>query len=113
MAAAWCLLGAIAALNTCGSLQDGWLGLIAHLVANLVFGSVAGVLLGLVSSRWRETVVGGLTGFVVACVLTEMNADDFLLRNAGLNAGALIAITCWPFIRAGNVLRRALFSSLS
>lgn len=108
MSLLWLVFGVIVGAGT--ALPDGdAVRIVAGIIAGMIILPVIGAFLGLIGGRWRETLVGGIAGFLLAgsIGLATAQANLFPLANVGLVGGAIVGGTFLSFL---NHFRRAFAS---
>jgi hypothetical protein len=101
MVLVWLLLGVLMGPGTRPA-EEGIIGAIAGAIAGVMLLPWLGIVLALMGGRPRETLVGGLWGFLVgAATAVALGQGGVLSRaSAGLVAGGLTGATFLPLWRA-------------
>jgi hypothetical protein len=103
MAGAWALLGLVMGLNCEHLFEFNTIALVANTIAWIMVMSLTGVLVSLFGGRPIDSWIGAATGATIAAFAVLRSTSDFaslsLQINFGALIGALVAATCWPWVR--------------
>jgi hypothetical protein len=103
MAGVWTLLGTVMGLNCEQLLRGDRIGLVANVLAWMIVMCFMGALLSLFGGRPVDSWVGaGFGAIIVAAVGVQLpvaDASTHMQINFGALLGALVAATCWPWVR--------------
>jgi hypothetical protein len=100
-------------VGAASALPDGdAIRIVSGIIAGMIVLPVIGALLGLIGGRWRETLIGGGAGLIVALGLGLATGQSalFAVTNVGLVSGAIVGATFLSFI---NHFRRAFRSGVA
>lgn len=119
MAGAWSLLGAAMGLNCEALFEGNRIALLANILAWMIVMSVTGAMVSLFGGRpldsWVGAGLGGLIATVAGLQLMPGESSSLMQINFAALVGALVAATCWPWVRIVAMLytrlRRGLLSA--
>jgi hypothetical protein len=104
MMATWALIGVIAGLNASIALGRTWTDYLAHILANVILLPVLGLILGPLTTRCRDAVLGAVMGLAVGSIaFPDLDLQDAMLRGTMINVGGLLGATIVPL--AGLIIR--------
>lgn len=103
LAGAWALLGALMGLN-CEALWRGdTISVAANVVAWSIVMGITGAIMSAFGGRPLSCWVGAAGGFLIAVIagirMPELGSSIQMQLNFGALVGAIVAATCWPWIR--------------
>lgn len=103
MGAAWALLGVVIGLNSPALVEWNAISFVANIIAWMIVMGLTGTMVSLFGGRpvdsWIGAAVGAVISGVVGFPTTTEIAPLMMQINFGALMGALVAATCWPWVR--------------